>query len=101
ETIISRGILNTRMKDYYDLYMFVNHKFESINIEILKEAIINTAKRRDTLHLIKNKTEIINLIENSENIKKLWIQYQLKFEYASKILFEDVIKSVKIISNKL
>ncbi|MDD2391626.1 MAG: nucleotidyl transferase AbiEii/AbiGii toxin family protein [Bacilli bacterium] len=31
EAIISRGIINTRMKDYYDLYMFVNFKFSEID----------------------------------------------------------------------
>jgi predicted nucleotidyltransferase component of viral defense system len=31
ETIISRNIDNTRMKDYYDLYMFVNLKWDNIN----------------------------------------------------------------------
>lgn len=46
ETIISRNIDNTRMKDYYDLYMFVNLKWNDINKETLRKAIINTSKNR-------------------------------------------------------
>lgn len=49
EAIISRNIDNTRMKDYYDLYMFVNLKWNEINKDTLREAIINTAKKRETL----------------------------------------------------
>ncbi len=46
ETIISRNIDNTRVKDYYDLYMFVNLKWNDINKETLRKAIINTSKNR-------------------------------------------------------
>ena len=49
ESIISRNIYNTRMKDYYDLYMFVNLKWNYINKETLRKAIINTSKNRETL----------------------------------------------------
>ena len=52
ESIISRNIDNTRMKDYYDLYMFVNLKWNDINKETLRKAIINTSKNRETLSYI-------------------------------------------------
>ena len=54
ESIISRNIDNTRMKDYYDLYMFVNLKWNDINKETLRKAIINTSKNRETLSYIEN-----------------------------------------------
>ena len=37
------------MKDYYDLYMFVNLKWNDINKDTLRKAIINTSKARETL----------------------------------------------------
>ena len=40
ETVISRNIVNSRMKDYYDLYMFVTLKWYSINKKILVKAIM-------------------------------------------------------------
>ena len=46
ESIISRNIDNTRMKDYYDLYMLVNLKWNYINKDTLRKAIINTANAR-------------------------------------------------------
>lgn len=39
ESIISRNIDNTRMKDYYDLYMFVNLKWGKVNKDILKKLL--------------------------------------------------------------
>lgn len=98
ETIISRNIDNTRMKDYYDLYMFVNLKWNDINKETLRKAIINTSKNRETLSYIENANEYINLIEDDSKLKVLWNNYQKNYEYAKDISFEDTIKSIKIIS---
>ena len=98
ESIISRNIDNTRMKDYYDLYMFVNLKWNDINKETLRKAIINTSKNRETLSYIENANEYINLIEDDSKLKVLWNNYQKNYEYAKDISFEDTIKSIKIIS---
>ena len=98
ESIISRNIDNTRMKDYYDLYMFVNLKWNDINKETLRKAIINTSKNRETLSYIENANEYINLIEDDSKLKSLWNNYQKNYEYAKDISFEDTIKSIKIIS---
>ncbi len=75
ESIISRNIDNTRMKDYYDLYMFVNLKWNDINKETLRKAIINTSKNRETLSYIENANEYINLIEDDSKLKLLWNNY--------------------------
>ena len=98
ETIISRNIDNTRMKDYYDLYMFVNLKWNDINKETLRKAIINTPKNRETLSYMENANEYINLIEDDSKLKLLWNNYQKNYEYAKDISFEDTIKAIKIIS---
>ena len=98
ESIISRNIDNTRMKDYYDLYMFVNLKWNDINKETLRKAIINTSKNRETLSYIENANDYINLIEDDSELKLLWNNYQKNYEYAKDISFEDTIKSIKIIS---
>ena len=98
ESIISRNIDNTRMKDYYDLYMFVNLKWNDINKETLRKAIINTSKNRETLSYMKNANDYINLIEDDSKLKLLWNNYQKNYEYAKDISFEDTIKSIKIIS---
>ena len=54
EAIISRNIDNTRMKDYYDLFMLIKLKRKEINPETLRKAITNTAQNRNTLNYIKD-----------------------------------------------
>lgn len=98
ETIISRNIDNTRMKDYYDLYMFVNLKWNDINKETLRKAIINTSKNRETISYIENANDYINLIEDDSRLKLLWNSYQNNYEYAKGIEFVDTINAIKVIS---
>lgn len=46
QTVIARGILNTRLKDFYDLHILMNIKRNEINIDILKKAITNTFQKK-------------------------------------------------------
>ena len=98
ESIISRNIDNTRMKDYYDLYMFVNLKWNDINKDTLKNAIFNTSKARETLDYIDNASKYIELINDDSRLKSLWNSYQNNYEYAKEIEFVDTINAIKVIS---
>ena len=98
ESIISRNIDNTRMKDYYDLYMFVNLKWNDINKDTLRKAIINTSKARETIDYIDNANKYIELISDDSILKSLWDSYQNNYEYAKDIEFEDIINAIKVIS---
>lgn len=48
ETILKRGKFNSRMKDFYDVYFFINNLKNEIDIDILKQAIENTFTKRDS-----------------------------------------------------
>ncbi len=98
ESIISRNINNSRMKDYYDLYMFTSLKWNRINKSILFQAIVNTCKNRRTIDFINNSNSYIEMITNDDKLKKLWKSYQEKYEYAKEITFEDCINAIKIIN---
>lgn len=99
EAIISRNIDNTRMKDYYDLYMFVNLKWNDIDKIILRKAIFNTSKKRDTLNYIKDADKYIELINEDSKLKSLWKNYQNNYVYAKDISFEDTIDAIKVINS--
>lgn len=99
EAIISRNIDNTRMKDYYDMYMFINLKWNDIDKSVLKKAIFNTAKNRNTLEFINEADKYIELIGDDARLKSLWNNYQNNYEYAKNVKYEDTIAAVKVISN--
>ena len=94
ESIISRNIDNTRMKDYYDLYMFVHLKWDDINKDTLRKAIFNTSKARETLDYINNANKYIELISDDSRLKALWNSYQNNYEYVKDIKFVNAIKII-------
>ena len=98
EAIISRNIDNTRMKDYYDLYMFVNLKWDDIDKTILRKAIFNTSEKRETLNYIENADKYIELINEDSKLKSLWKNYQNNYAYAKDISFENTIAAIKVIN---
>ena len=102
QTIISRGILNTRLKDFFDIHVLMNTK---INNKTLIKAIINTFNKRNTLFDINEFYIIINELEESKAMNKLWIEYQNKNRYAEDIKYIDTIKSIekiiKLLENEL
>ena len=93
ETILSRNVLTTRLRDYYDVYTLMNIYTDHIDIKILKEAFLATTNKRQSK--IEDIDAVINTIENNVEVQNLWKQYQKKYSYASKINFEDVIDSIK------
>lgn len=101
EAIISRSVVNSRMKDYYDLYMFTTLKWNNINKGILVKAINNTCDCRGTTDFLNDSNYFINLISKNENLKSLWRDYQNKNDYAKNITFEDTIKAINKINDLL
>lgn len=95
QTVIARGILNSRMKDYYDLYYLLTYK--NFSKEKLKEAIKKTFSKRDTE--IENIDNVISEIEKSDFIKELWVNYAKKYIYAKDIKLIDILNVIKTIKN--
>lgn len=94
QTVIARGILNSRMKDYYDLYYLVTYK--DYSKEKLKNAIIRTFNKRETE--IKKIDKILLEIKNSEFVKDMWTSYSQQYTYSRNIDFEDVFDVIQKIS---
>lgn len=99
--IISHGILTTRLKDYYDVYVIMKSNKISYDKKLLVDAITNTFKNRNKIVNIEEFKEIINDIEKSKTIKHFWEKYQNKNTYAKNIKYEDTILAIKQIINIL
>lgn len=94
QTILSRGILNTRMRDFYDVHvLLVSHKRE-IDREILKRAFCATCKNRKTENIIDNLKSIYESIACDEKLSLLWTLYQRKYSYAKDIDFGSALLSL-------
>lgn len=101
QTVVNRGLLNTRLKDFYDIYILVNTKMSELSKENLINAIKNTFKRRKTLLDIEQINEIINDLISDNNMNSLWENAVSKNSYAKNIRFEDTIDAIKQIAEIL
>ena len=97
QTILNRGVTNSRSKDFYDLYIIYKLRWNDINISTLKEAFNNTCRYRNTIFSSGHATEIKNQIENDLSMQKRWESFLKKNEFASDISFSDTISVLNII----
>lgn len=96
ETVISRSITNTRMRDFYDIHILL--KSQNINADILALALERTAKKRGNFNLLENAESVLKIVKSDENMKRLWNIYQKKFKYAGEYTWDEVIHSVRELS---
>ena len=101
ETIISRGLASTRPRDRYDLFTLYKLRKEEINLEVLKNALENTAKKRKSKDTIDNWEEQVRGIEISDYQKELWIRYQRQFKYAKDISFDNSVQLIREIMQQI
>ena len=95
ETVISRGTANTRLRDFYDIYILQNIPSQSISHATLKAAFAATCSKRNSTFLLVDGSKILSEIETSLEMQKLWLNYQKKFSYANDISWETVMQSIR------
>jgi len=101
ETIISRNITNTRMRDYYDIYILMKLQTDNINFGLLKSALQATSERRNTVKNIKNAFLIFEDIKVNSELQSLWGAYRVDYEYAKNIEWQDVCVAIIEILEKI
>ena len=65
ETIIRRNIGSTRARDYYDLHTLFRSRNSEIRSEILKAAVLHTAKKRDSVQDIEDCRILLKILEKN------------------------------------
>ncbi len=93
ETILARGLANTRLRDFYDIYTLKNTE-QDINNLTLYNAYVATSKKRNTLHLTEQATTTLNMIKQSTDMKKLWEQYCNKNKFVGMLEWDTVIDEI-------
>ena len=96
ETILNRGELNTRPRDFYDVYILVNtQKFDGA---IFAEALKETVNHRNTAHIFSDIRDRIEIIRSSRALRDRWTKYSENYMYAKDIAYENTVDAlVKLI----
>ena len=101
QTILARGVLNTRMRDFYDIFILLSLYENKIDRTVFRQAFDATCEKRGTVNLMQNASSIITNINEDDTLQKLWAAYQKKYLYAEKIQYADIMQGVKSLFGKL
>ena len=94
DTVLSRGVLNTRSRDFYDIDLLWNRYKKTIKKDILATAIRNTMSNRNNLKSLEDFENILNSVLSDGKMNKRWANYQQEYVFAAGKSFSEVCNSV-------
>lgn len=94
ETIIARGVSNTRVRDFYDIYTLLKIQRHKIDKNILGKAIIATAEKRGTKSILLEGELVLKEVFQSDNLLKTWNRYQKQYSYAAHIHWNKIKEAI-------
>ena len=95
ETVLRRTLYNGRMKDFYDIYIFLTKFKNDINIQDFKMAFTNTLTNREAFDYLNDYNQIFDDMLEYETLQKTWNKYASKNKYAENIDFSEIIKILR------
>ena len=95
QTIINRGIANTRLRDFYDVYSIMNFYEEQIEKQVLNDAFSATCEKRKTIFTKDDIEVILHLVSDDLHMAELWGQFQKSNFYVGNLEWGSVIDYVE------
>ena len=93
ETILRRGVFNTRPRDFYDAYILATT--QPFDKAVFAEALRATSRHRGTAEQIADVPGILHSIRQSPELRAMWNKYQKQFGYAQNITYEQILDVVQ------
>lgn len=94
-TIISRGVANTRTRDFYDVYTLYALKKKELNFETLRIALEATSRRRNTSKILEEYPQILEAIKADSLQNDFWRRFVAKNPFAKGVTLSQAIDCAK------
>lgn len=101
QMIYSRNFLNSRSKDFYDIYILSKLKREEIDTLQLQLAIKRTFAFRGTTFDYNKNIELLKSFKNDETQNQQWQNYARKYSYTNGISFKEVLDEIIMLLTQL
>ena len=95
QTVLTRGIANTRMRDFYDIYEIVKICDKKIDKTTLLEAFHATCKKRETVFSNEEIKMTLSQIYENEALEQMWEQFRRKNYFVGELIWDEVVNGVK------
>ena len=99
ETILARQTANTRMRDFYDIYVILQDK--QYDKQLLKEAFLRTSKARGSDVLIPKFSDILQNVQRDATMAELWEKYVESNYFVSQLRWEEVVIQAKELKEQI
>jgi hypothetical protein len=94
ETILRRGVLNTRTRDFYDVFILYRSFGSLINLDVFSKALRSTIHYRSAGSTYDYHTKIIYQIQSDPVMRQRWDRYCLEYHYAQGISFDELLRTM-------
>lgn len=91
ETILRRSVLNTRPRDFYNVYIIMKTQHPAINKKVFRTALNATSEQRGSLLALQDQEIILRTIQSDASMRQRWERYCKENYYAKGIGFDEVI----------
>lgn len=99
QTIYSRSFLNSRSKDFYDVYILSKLKKDDIDLAQLKIACERTFSYRETELNFNNIIQLLETFESDPTQQQQWQNYSKKYSYTKGISFSEILdEMIRLVS---
>lgn len=95
ETVLSKGIANSRSKDFYDLYILRKTQIKNVNVDTLKQAFEKTREYRSLYIDKEDALSMLEMLKENSLVDARWIAYCKNSKYVGNLPFEEVIMAIK------
>lgn len=99
QTILSRGITNTRMRDFYDLYELI--QIIDFSWDVYKNAFDKTCEKRKTIYEKEEAIRIMKEVASDSDMENRWSQFRKKNDFVGDIMYKQLMDALMETTNKL
>lgn len=101
QTIIARGTANTRIRDFYDIYILNKLNKKSIDYTVLRAAYEATSKKRMTLEKSEEIYSVLDYFENTDDGKAIWDNFKKNRYYVGNTSWTDICCSIRELADNV
>lgn len=91
QTILTRGIANTRMRDFYDVYEIMKEKSDMVDWEILQDAFMATCKKRETYFNREEIEEVLEQIGSDRGLREMWERFRETYFFVGLLEWDEIL----------
>ena len=98
ETIMARETANTRMRDFYDIYILTER--ETVDYKVLHDAFMATSIKRETTQMIPRFDSILDAVKADPVMREMWEKYRQNNYFVGDLAWEKVNDGVRLLKEK-